>query len=70
MSETTITVSGMTCGHCAQSVTEELSEVPGVTAVAVDLHPGEDSPVTITSDEPVDDALIRAAVAEAGYTVK
>ena len=26
------TVSGMTCGHCVASVTEELQELPGVTA--------------------------------------
>ena len=42
----------MTCGHCSASVTEELTALPGVTAVAVDLHPGEDSPVTITSEAP------------------
>ena len=35
---TTVNVSGMTCGHCVSSVTEELSEIPGVTSVDVDLH--------------------------------
>ncbi len=50
MTTTTITVSGMTCGHCVASVTEELSELDGVTDVAVDLHAGADSPVTITSE--------------------
>lgn len=67
---TTITVAGMTCGHCAGSVKEELSALPGVTDVEVDLVTGGDSPVTITSTDELDDAAIRAAVDEAGYEVK
>ena len=69
MSETTcITVHGMTCEHCTAAVTEELTELEGVTDVAVDLHPGAASPVTITSTAPLDAAVVSAAVAEAGYT--
>jgi len=64
MSETTYTVTGMTCEHCIASVTEEITEIDGVTAVAVDLPNGA---VTVTSTESVDDADIRAAVEEAGY---
>ncbi len=65
MSETTTyTVVGMTCGHCVASVTEEVGEVAGVTGVDVDLASGR---MTVTSDGPVEDAAIRAAVAEAGY---
>jgi copper chaperone CopZ len=56
----------MTCGHCVQSVTEEVSEVAGVRGVEVDLASGR---VTVSSDQPVDDAAVRAAVAEAGYEV-
>ncbi|HSU74017.1 MAG TPA: heavy-metal-associated domain-containing protein [Terrabacter sp.] len=73
MSETTqteITVVGMTCGHCSASVSEELSGLPGVVAVAVDLHPGEDSPVTITSEAPLDPSAVASAVAEAGYSLR
>ena len=71
MSETTTWhVTGMTCGHCVASVTEELTELQGVTAVDVDLHPGADSGVTITSTSPLDPAAIEAAVAEAGYAVR
>ncbi|MGN6633836.1 MAG: heavy-metal-associated domain-containing protein [Oryzihumus sp.] len=66
---TTLTVTGMTCGHCVHAVTEELSAVPGVTDVAVDLHAGAATPVSITSDTALDAAAVRAAVAEAGYTV-
>jgi copper chaperone len=64
MSESTYTVTGMTCGHCVASVTEEISEIDGVTDVAVDLPTGA---VTVTSSTPVDSAAVRAAVEEAGY---
>ena len=70
MTTTTITVSGMTCGHCEAAVKEELSALGGVTEVAVDLNAGGDSPVTITSAEELDEEAIRAAVDEAGYEVK
>jgi copper chaperone len=66
MSTATYTVTGMTCGHCVTSVTEEVSQVPGVTAVDVDLASGG---LTVTSDAPVDEAAVRAAVEEAGYEV-
>ncbi len=64
---TEILVSGMTCGHCVASVTEELGEVPGVLDVHVDLEAGGDSRVTIESAAPVDAEAVRAAVEEAGY---
>ncbi len=64
MRQTTYTVSGMTCEHCVASVTEEVSELEGVTDVAVDLPTGA---VTVTSTAPVDEARVRAAVEEAGY---
>lgn len=70
MTTTTINVTGMTCGHCANSVKEELGALPGVTEVAVELNPGGDSPVTITSDNGLDAAAIGSAVDEAGYEVK
>ena len=60
----TYTVTGMTCGHCVASVTEEISEIDGVTDVAVDLPTGA---VTVTSTKPLDNADVRAAVEEAGY---
>ena len=63
---TTYTVNGMTCGHCVQAVTTEVSRLDGVTAVTVDLASGL---VTVTSDRPIDDDAFVAAVDEAGYTV-
>jgi copper chaperone len=64
MSESTYTVTGMTCGHCVASVTEEITEIDGVTNVAVDLPTGA---VTVTSKQPLDESTVRAAVEEAGY---
>lgn len=66
MTTSTYTVAGMTCSHCVASVTEEVSEVAGVTDVAVDLETGK---VTVTSNAPIADADVRAAVEEAGYEV-
>ena len=68
--QTEITVVGMTCGHCSAAVSEELSALPGVVAVAVDLHPGEDSPVTLTSEAPLDPTVVADAVTEAGYSLR
>ena len=64
MTAATYTVTGMTCGHCVSAVTEEVTQVPGVTSVDVDLATGR---LTVTSDGPVDDDAVRAAVDEAGY---
>ena len=67
MSETTTwTVTGMTCGHCVASVTEELEEIDGVEAVDVVLETGA---VTVTSNTPLERATVEAAVAEAGYAL-
>jgi copper chaperone len=62
----TYTVSGMTCGHCVSSVTEEVQEVPGVENVEVTLETGA---LTVTSSSPIDDATVKAAVEEAGYSL-
>jgi copper chaperone len=66
MSTATFTVAGMTCGHCVSAVTDEVSQLAGVTAVDVDLDSGG---LTVTSEAPVDGAAVRAAVEEAGYEV-
>jgi len=62
----TFTVTGMTCGHCVASVTEEVQEIPGVESVDVVLETGA---LTVTSTEPVDAAAVQAAVEEAGYAL-
>jgi copper chaperone CopZ len=58
------TVTGMTCGHCVASVTEEVQEIPGVENVDVVLETGS---LTVTSADPLDDAAVKAAVEDAGY---
>ena len=60
------TVTGMTCGHCVASVTEEVQELPGVTDVQVVLETGS---LTVTSSQPLDDTAVRSAVEEAGYAL-
>lgn len=62
-------VAGMTCSHCVQSVTEEVSSIEGVSDVRVELHAGGVSRVTVSSVAPVDPAKVRAAVEEAGYSL-
>ncbi|MDQ3689407.1 MAG: heavy-metal-associated domain-containing protein [Chloroflexota bacterium] len=65
MSATTkaYTVKGMSCEQCQASVTEEVEQVSGVTAIDVDLERGR---LTVSGEKISDDA-IRAAVDEAGY---
>lgn len=64
MTERTYTVIGMTCGHCVSAVTAELSKLPGVSDVHVDLESGA---ATVTSATPLDQADVAAAIDEAGY---
>ena len=67
MDRHTYTVTGMTCAHCVAAVTEEVGAVPGVTGVEVDLATGA---LTVTSDTPVERAVIADAVDEAGYALE
>jgi copper ion binding protein len=64
MTTSTYTVVGMTCSHCVNAVTEEVGALPGVSDVDVDLASGA---VTVTSDAPLEQAAVAAAVDEAGY---
>lgn len=64
MTTATFTATGMTCQHCVASVTKEVSALDHVTDVTVDLPTGT---VTVTSDAPVADAAVLAAIVSAGY---
>lgn len=57
-------VTGMTCGHCEGAVRTEVSEIDGVTGIEVSVQSGR---LTVTSEQPLDDAAVIAAVDEAGY---
>ena len=64
---TTITVAGMTCGHCVSSVQTEVGKVDGVTDVSVDLESGQ---VTVVADTTPDPAALQGAVEEAGFELR
>ena len=66
MPTTTYPVTGMTCGHCVQAVTSELTSLAGVSGVTVDLVPDGVSRVTVTSDRPLPDHVVSEALDEAG----
>ncbi|WP_150306912.1 heavy-metal-associated domain-containing protein [Planctomonas psychrotolerans] len=69
MTTTDYAVTGMTCAHCVAAVAEEVSAVPGVEAVDIDLVIGGESRVTVTSSTEPDRESIAAAVDEAGYAL-
>ena len=62
----TIHIVGMTCQHCVTAVEEALGRVDGVTDVEVDLDSGT---ATFSEEKPVDMAVVRQAVVDAGYKV-
>ena len=62
----TYTVTGMTCGHCAASVREEIEALPGVTRVEVTV---DDGSVRVAADRELGRDEVAAAVTEAGYAL-
>lgn len=65
MNTLTLSVPGMTCGHCEAAVKQEVGAVPGVTGVEVDL----DTKDVAVSGTDLDRDAIVAAIDEAGYDV-
>lgn len=63
---TTFTVTGMTCGHCVQAVTDEITALEGVQNVDVELSSGA---VTVVSEAVIAQDAVAAAVDEAGYAL-
>ncbi len=63
MEEITYSVPGVSCDHCVAAITGQVSAVPGVSAVEVDLE----AKLTVVRGASLDDAAIRAAIDEAGY---
>jgi copper chaperone CopZ len=61
----TLSVEGMTCNHCVMHVTKALKEVAGVTSAIVDLA----SKSAVVEGGALDEAAMKAAVADAGYEV-
>ena len=58
-------VTGMSCGHCEKAVRSEVGEIEGVTGIEISAESGR---LAVTSEEPIDDAAVLAAVDEAGFT--
>ena len=66
MTTTTYAVTGMTCEHCARAVTSGLRVLAGVAEVTVELVPGGESRLTVTSAQPLAASAVTAALDEAG----
>lgn len=66
MVKTSIKVAGMTCQHCVNSVTEEVTGLTGVTSVNIDLASGN---VEIESESELAPSDLESAIQEAGYEV-
>ena len=62
----TYSVPGVSCQHCRAAITDEVTQVDGVSAVDVDL----DAKRVTVSGADLDDATVRAAIDEAGYDVE
>ena len=67
--KTVVEVSGMTCGHCVESVTTAAKALEGVSDVAIDLVKGAHSTVTVTHEGDVL-GVLAGAIADAGYTLE
>jgi copper chaperone len=61
------TVRGMSCGHCASSVTEQMTTLTGVEKVDVDVATGE---VVVTSLAPLPLEQVSAVVGAAGFRLE
>lgn len=57
------TVSGMSCAHCVQAVSDEVGSLSGVDSVEINF----DTKIVVVRGDELDDAAIRAAIDEAGY---
>lgn len=66
MSTTTVAVEGLTCGHCVGAVTEEVSALPGVTEVRVDLVAGGTSTLHVEAERELAPEELAGALDEAG----
>ena len=66
MSEKTVEIKGMTCGHCEGRVSTEILAIPGVIGVVVSA---EKAQAVITSELEISGDAIETAVQAAGYSL-
>jgi P-type Cu+ transporter len=64
--KTKIAIDGMSCMHCAKSVTDKLNGIEGISSTVVNL---EEKNAVVESKNPVDEALVSQIIADAGYKV-
>jgi copper chaperone CopZ len=64
--EKVYTVPGVSCGHCVKAITDELTRIPGIEQVDVDLATKH---VTVRHNDNVTDAQIQTGIEEAGYDI-
>jgi copper chaperone len=64
MSETTFTISGMSCGGCVNSLTRVLKSVPGIEPIKIEVGKAR-----LRMDERVTSQTVKDAVARAGFEV-
>ncbi|MGA1796574.1 MAG: heavy-metal-associated domain-containing protein [bacterium] len=62
----TVTIRGMSCGHCVEAVTKAMQQIEGVEEIDVDLKTGR---VTFEETAPVDMEIIRERIEGAGYEI-
>ncbi|MEV4110044.1 heavy metal-associated domain-containing protein [Nonomuraea sp. NPDC049695] len=61
-----VAVSGMSCGHCASTIRQQVLPLRGVERVEVDVPGGR---VTVSGGPLLQESQVREAIAEAGYQV-
>jgi copper chaperone CopZ len=66
VSEKTVAIKGMTCGHCEGRVNTEIMAIPGVNSVVVSA---EKAHAIITSESEISGDAIESAVRAAGYSL-
>jgi copper chaperone CopZ len=66
MSEKTVAIKGMTCGHCEGRLNTEIMAIPGVIGVVVSA---EKAQAIITSESEISGDAIESAVQAAGYSL-
>ena len=66
MSKVEIQIEGMTCGHCAMTITKELSGLAGVAKVQVDHAKG----IATVEQSGLSNDQLSEAITAAGYTAK
>lgn len=66
MKDITLTIGGMSCGHCLNAVSKAIAAVPGTEIKSVRIGRAE----VRVPDAPSADQAVKVAIENAGYTVE